>query len=194
MIDRVQPLKIESTSSGGEEVDEFPTALDRNEDYVDCRGVTLQNTTSNDALVRAERTADGDLQFLDLANPTPVTLTDLVAGTGGVTETSHKVLRQLIHFIDDGPAEGFLSGAYRETTPSGDPFPTSVVWWESAAKLKKIVEKTITRSGGGATNVAPTPIVWKVYDVDGSTVLATVSDAVSYTGPFETNRTRTITT
>jgi hypothetical protein len=106
--------------------------------------------------------------------------------------SAHPILRQLIHFIDNGPAEGFASAAFRETLPAASPFPTSVIWWESAAKLKKIVEKTITRSGGGATNVTPTPIVWKVYDTDGSTVLATVSDAITYSGVFETSRTRTI--
>lgn len=109
-----------------------------------------------------------------------------------VTPTEHTALRQLIHFIDDGPACGFLSGAYKETTPSAVPFPTSIIWWESSSKLKKIVEKTITRSGGGATNVAPTPIVWKMYDTDGSTVLCTVTDAITYSGVYETSRERTI--
>lgn len=107
-----------------------------------------------------------------------------------MTATQHKALRQLIHFIDDGPAEGFTSGAFKEVI--GGVFPTTVTWWTSAAKTAKIVQKTITRSGGGATNVAPTPIVWRVYDTDGSTVLATVSDAIVYSGAFETSRTRTI--
>jgi hypothetical protein len=31
-----------------------------------------------------------------------------------------------------------------------------------------------------------------VYDTDGSTVLATVTDAITYGGVFETDRTRTI--
>ncbi len=111
---------------------------------------------------------------------------DLRSGTGLTTE-QHKVLRQLIHFIEEGPAEGFASGAYREVSPTS-PFPTSVIWWESSAKLKKIVERTVTWSGA-----VPAVDEWKVYDTDGSTVLATVSDAISYSGPFETNRTRTIT-
>lgn len=108
-------------------------------------------------------------------------------GGSGLSEAQHKVLRQLIHFIDEGPAEGFTSGAYKETLPSADIFPTSVIWWESSSKLKKIVEKTITWTGVNATT-----IVWKVYDTDGSTVLATVTDAISYSGIFETTRTRTI--
>lgn len=106
-------------------------------------------------------------------------------GGTGLTEEEHKILRQLIHFIDDGPAEGFTSGAYRETT--GTVFPTAIVWWESSAKLKKIVEKLTTWSGP-----FPTTIVWKVYATDGVTVLATVTDTITWSGPFESSRTRTI--
>lgn len=98
-----------------------------------------------------------------------------------------RALRSLVHFINEGPADGFASGAYKEILPSANPFPTSVIWWSSAAKLKKIVEKTITYTGAN-----PTTIVWKSYASDGVTVLATVSDAISYSGPFETVRTRTI--
>lgn len=111
---------------------------------------------------------------------------------GGISIAQHKALRDIIHFIDDGPGDGFASGAYKETLPAGDPFPTSIIWWESSSKLKKIVEKTIERVAGPATNVAPTPVVWKLYDTDGTTVLVTVSDAIAYSGVFETSRTRTI--
>lgn len=107
---------------------------------------------------------------------------------GGITAEQHKTLRQLIHFISEGPADGFTSGAYKETLSAVNPFPTSVIWWESSSKLKKIVERTITWTGAN-----PTTDEWKVYDTDGSTVLATVSDSISYSGSFETSRTRTIT-
>jgi len=103
----------------------------------------------------------------------------------GITADQHKVLRQLIHFIDDGPAEGFASGAYKETT--GTVFPTAAVWWESSSKLKKIVSLDVTWTG-----VNPTTEVWKMYGTDGSTVLATVTDTVVYSGIFETSRTRSI--
>jgi hypothetical protein len=105
-----------------------------------------------------------------------------------LTEDQHKALRHLIHFIEEGPAENFDSAAYKETLPSASVFPTSVIWWESSSKLKKIVERTITWTG-----VNPTTDQWDVYDLDGSTVRATVSDAISYSGVFETTRTRTIT-
>jgi hypothetical protein len=111
----------------------------------------------------------------------------------GLLEEQHRTLRHLIHFIDEGPGGGFTSGAYKEILPEADLFPTSVIWWVSSAKAQKIVEKTITRSGGGATVTAPTPVVWKVYNTDGTTVMAEISDAITYSGVFEIDRTRTIT-
>lgn len=192
-MDRVQLLKQESAALGGDGADEvpWPDPIDPQEDAIEVAGVYVQDASNRDETTLIDRSGN-DMRFKDGNNTTPVSLSDLVAGTGGLTADAHKTLRQLIHFIDDGPADGFASGAYKETLPSGDPFPTSVIWWESSSKLKKIVEKTITRSGGGATNVTPTPIVWKMYDTDGSTVLLTVSDAITYSSVFETSRTRTI--
>lgn len=106
---------------------------------------------------------------------------------GGISEAQHKTLRQLIHFIDDGPAEGFPSGSYKETLPSGATFPTSEIWWESSSKLKKIVELSTTWSGVNITQEQ-----WRIYGTDGSTVLWIITDAISYSGVFETTRTRTI--
>ncbi len=111
---------------------------------------------------------------------------DLRSGTG-LSEAAHKTLRHLIHFIDDGPGGGFASLAFKEVLPVAAVFPTSIIWYESAAKTGKIVEKTLTYTG-----VVPTTIEWKMYDTDGSTVLTTVTDAVVYSGVFETTRTRTI--
>jgi hypothetical protein len=99
-------------------------------------------------------------------------------------DADHAALRQLIHFIDNGPAEGFAS-AYRENT--GGAFPSSVIWWTSPAKVSKIVEKNITYTGA-----FPTSFEWKMYDTDGSTVLAVVTDTITYSGAFESSRTRTI--
>jgi len=114
---------------------------------------------------------------------------DASISAGGITAAEHRTLRQLIHFIESGgPAEGFATGAYRETLPAADPFPTSIIWWESNAKLKKIVELTLSYNANKTTSTE----VWEMYDTDGSTVLATVTDTMSYTTVFETSRTRTI--
>lgn len=110
----------------------------------------------------------------------------LLASVSGITADQHKVLRQLIHFIEDGPAEGFASGAYREVT--GSVFPTTIVWYTDSGKTDKIAERLITWAGATATVDK-----WKIYDTDGSTVLWTISDAITYSGIFETSRTRTIT-
>lgn len=184
-IDRIRIIKWESPASGGTETDFEPTEIDPHEDYADVRGVALQSATSDDDHVVFSRDDDGNMTFQDEANVTPLTLSDLVAGTGGLTADAHKTLRQLIHFIADGPAEGFATGAYREVT--GTIFPTAVIWWESSGKLKKIVERLLTWTGVNVTTDK-----WKVYDTDGSTVLWTITDTVSYSGIFETSRTRAI--
>lgn len=138
----------------------------------------------------ADPTVDGQMgyragafRFKDAAG-----VFDPRTGGSGLTESQHKALRQLIHFIDSGPADGFASGAYLEILPAADPFPTSEIWWESASKLEKIVELTITRNA----NKTPATEVWKMYDGDGTTVLATVTDSFSYSGIFVTSVTRTI--
>ena len=143
-----------------------------------------------------DRTADGDPTFEGAIRYTggsfkgkdSVGVFDFRSGGGGITESQHRTLRQLIHFIEDGPAEGFASGAYKETLPAAAVFPTSEIWWESSSKLKKIVEVTTTWTG-----IVPTTEQWKVYDTDGSTVLWTLTDTISYSGVFETSRTRVIT-
>jgi hypothetical protein len=135
---------------------------------------------------------DGDdFRFRDVSNPGTggegVTLTDLLSGSSGVTESSHKALRQLIHFIDSGPANGFATGAKFRMTPIG-PFPTSYIWYSDNTHTTKIVELTVTRN----SQKLPTSEEWKMYAADGTTVVATVTDTISYTGIFESDRSRDI--
>lgn len=119
-----------------------------------------------------------------LTDDAPVTWAS-VGSAGAITAATHAALRQLIHFISSGPAEGFASGAYREIT--GTVFPTAIVWYDQAGVgKKKIVEKGIAWTGS-----LPTTITWKVYDAS-EVLLATVVDTISYSGAFETHRTRTI--
>src|ERR1019366_3445892 len=73
----------------------------------------------------------------------PTILEQIVAVSGGITPTQHETLPQSIHFISDGPAHGFASGAYKEI--SGMPFPSNIVWYADSTKSKKIVEKIIVR-------------------------------------------------
>lgn len=183
-MDRVQLIKQESAALGGDAADEAPwnQPIEPQEDAIETAGVYFQDPSNRDETTLINRSGL-DMLFKDGNNPTAKTLSDFL------TYEQHRTIRQLIHFIDDGPAEGFASGAYREII--GGAFPTQIIWWESSAKLKKIVEKIITTTGTG-TLVAPTPIVWKMYDTDGSTVLCTVTDTITYSGAIEVSRTRTI--
>lgn len=109
------------------------------------------------------------------------------ATAGGITPAQHETLRQLIHFIDDGPANGFTTGAFKETLPAGVPFPTQFIWWESAAKVNKIVELQITRN----PNQTPATELWTMYS--GGTPVGTVTDTITYAANvFEVSRTRAI--
>lgn len=119
----------------------------------------------------------------------------LEAGSGsnsdgyGITENEHEKLEQLIHFIENGgPTHPDLSGAFRETLPTNDPFPTNITWWTNSTKLVKIVEKLITYD----INKRVTSIVYKMYK-NGS-LSRTLTDTLNYIGnsPFESSRTRTI--
>jgi hypothetical protein len=108
---------------------------------------------------------------------------------GGVTEAEHETLRQLIHFIDNGPGDGFASGAIRITNPSGSPFPNDIVWYLDNTLTKKLVEKIIVYN----SNQVPVTITWNMYDFDGTTILHTVVDTFAYVNNvFESSRTRTI--
>lgn len=102
-----------------------------------------------------------------------------------ITKAEHDKLTSLIHFIDDGPAEGFYSGAYCETI--GGIFPSSIIWYTSSNKLYKIVELNITRD----SFKKPITEVWKIYSTE-DILLATVTDTINYSGAFEINRERVI--
>lgn len=101
------------------------------------------------------------------------------------SQEHHRDLRHLIHFIEEGPADGFVSGSHKEIV--GGAFPTSIIWYDSAgAGKKKIVEKTVVYTGA-----FPTTEVWKMYDLD-ETLLVTITDTITYSGAFEVSRDRVI--
>jgi hypothetical protein len=150
---------------------------------------TLSVTRLSGSLTRL---TNGTSYLISTGNITIVTQSNgaVKIGTSAVNSSQHAALRQLIHLAEEGgPFEEFTLGSYREVLPTGDPFPTSVIWWETSAKLKKIVEETVTYN----SQKLITSDVWKVYNTDGVTVLKTATDTITYSGVFETNRTRTIT-
>lgn len=93
-IDKVQPLKLEDSATGGSELDQFPTELNPQEDYVECAGLVLDDAANRDETTRVFRDGD-DLKFVDTHNPTPATLSELRAGGGYVATQPGQILISL---------------------------------------------------------------------------------------------------
>jgi hypothetical protein len=126
-------------------------------------------------------------QMIGFANEGPVGPTGptgAIGPTGSTDPGPHETLRQLIHFIDEGPGAGFPSGAYKEIL--GRPFPTGVVWWENDAKVNKIYEKLMVLDG----SKNPTGITYATYS--GGLLYEAMSEVIVYSGPFEVSRTRSV--
>ncbi len=108
---------------------------------------------------------------------------DSTAAASGISEISHKSLRQLIHFINEGPGDGFYSNPFREI--SGGAFPDRITWWSDSNKTLRLFQTEITRSG-----IYPVTESYKMYAANGVTVLASATDLISYQGAFEVARSR----
>jgi len=144
-VDRVKPLKIESTDTGGDETDDFPTSLDKNEDFVDCRGVVFQNDTSDTETVAISRDASDNMTFFDGVVSGTKTLADLLSG--GMSEATHRALDVLVHELDEDYYEEY-------TYTSGK--ITNITVWETSGKTKKIREYAFTYTGVQVTEEVQT--------------------------------------
>jgi len=164
-VDRVKPLKLESPETGGVETDDFPTSLDTSEDFVDCRGVAIQNDTSDDDVVLVSRDVSGNLTLQDAVTSLK-TLAQLAAGTG-MTEEQHRVLDQLVHDLAENYFEEY-------TYSSGN--VTNVTTWETSGKLKKIREEQYTYSSGKVSQA-----VTIQYDGSGNEV-ERLTETYTYSG------------
>ena len=151
-MDRVKPLKIEGTGSGGSTNDDFPTSLNKNQDHVDARGLVIQNDSSDDELVGVSRDSSDNMTFHDDVVSGTKSLADLLAG--GMSEEAHRTLDQLTHDLDEG--------YYEEATYSSGKI-TNITTWETSSKLKKIREWAYTYTG-----IRVTTEVITQYDSAGS--------------------------
>ena len=60
MVDKIRPLKIESTSNGGGQDDFLQTESNPAEDYAAVKGVAFENDDNS----RIEKDADGDIVII----------------------------------------------------------------------------------------------------------------------------------
>jgi hypothetical protein len=164
-LDKIHPLKMESIASGGDSEDDYPTSADSNHDYMDVRGVVIQNDVSNDDTVVVGRDSSSNLTLQDAITGAK-TLAQLAAGTGMTPET-HRVLDQLVHDL----AENF----FEEYTYSGGNV-TNATTWETSGKLKKIREEQYTYSSGKVSQA-----VTIQYDGSGNEV-ERLTETYTYSG------------
>lgn len=107
--------------------------------------------------------------------------------TGSIDPSAHAVLHQLIHFLDEGPGDGFGTTLFKEVV--GFPFPVRITWWSSPSKINRIFQTELTRS-----NFTTVTQSYKLYNADGVTIATSATDVITYvSGVFETSRTRTFT-
>jgi hypothetical protein len=137
---RVQAIKWEDPAHGGGETDLVPTTIDPHEDFVEARGVAIQNDTSTDDTVLISRDASSNMT---LADPVAGSFTLAELAAGGMTSETHRVLPQLTHEID---ASGYEEYAWASGRVTG------CVRWASVAKLLKVREWTVTYTGGQVTS------------------------------------------
>jgi hypothetical protein len=164
---------------GGITPDDTPGPSIEEETQYDDRGPGGDNDGAPTVTGALRRLGD------DLLFKTSTGTVSLLSGTG-LSASAHKALRDLIHFIDGGPADGFASGMFSVIV--GTVFPTSEIWYTvgSVPPAGKIVKLNVVW-----TAAVPTTKIWKMYDTDGVTVLVTLTETISYSGIFETGRVRT---
>lgn len=185
--DRTRALKLESTASGGTQNDESWTEVDIGQDYLDCLGIAVQVTgatsSTSDATTYLSRPAAGAIALTDQLSGT-LTLEQLLTSVAG-KPGSHNAVQDIIHFLPDGPGDGWASGAVCVEGTSG-PLSTGWVWYTDSSQTKRIIAMARTYNG---------PLVltekYTLYSANGTTVLRVLTDTFTYAGPLLQSRTRT---
>ena len=83
-IDRVKPLKIENPAEGGTQTDMLPTEVNASQDYIAAKGLAL----SDDPTKLVDLDISGNIQFTDVTQTSPVTVTDLKTASQNTFDNS----------------------------------------------------------------------------------------------------------
>lgn len=182
VLDTVRPLKLECPAEGGSQLDMGPTEANPHQDAFLAPAVYFQEPTASgvDKVVSVGRSA-AQLTLVDAT--TSHVLGELVSSTAGQVG-SHNALLDVIHFLTDGPGDGWASAAVSVDSYAG-PLLSSTIWYADNTLAKKIVGYSYTYSG---PLIATSKVT--LYAADGSTIVRTVTDTYTYSGPLRTQRTR----
>ena len=173
VLERVQVIKQESTALGGDDADSGPEInypIDPFEDLIEAAGFELQEpfdetrTRDNDVMISR---STGEMTFKDRLNFSPVTLSDLLSGSGGLTYVEF--------LLDNEPIveTGATDCAYAPTYTLGK--ITKEEWKRNDATLIKSIDYSYT--SGKVTQE-----VRKVFAANGTTIAAQVAWSYNYTG------------
>ena len=169
MVTRVKPVK--NNPSEGYEED-----FDENVDFIDVRGVVVQNDTSVDETVRISRDASNNLIFQDGVVSGTKTLTDLLSGGTGITEPQHEALDTLNHWISET--------SHDVVSYTGNKI-TNLTTWTDNTLTTKVREQQITYTGNKVTQTIEIQ-----YNVSGVEIYRVV-EAYTYSGNNFASVTRT---
>lgn len=182
-LDAVRALCLENPVTGGTQIALAQRELDPSQDALTAAGVFLQNASNSasDKTTLVSRSAAG-MTFQDI-NVSRV-LGELVSSTRGAS-SAHQSLLDVIHFLNDGPGDGWASGAVCQDNYSGLLLVSST-WYTDATQSKRIVAQSWTYSG---LLIATEKTI--LYAADGVSIVRSVTDTYSYSGSIRTQRTRT---
>lgn len=178
-IDKVVPVKQESSATGGTPADDVEFAqepADVNQDALEARGYYVQNDTSRDTSVFISRDASNNMTFKDGVVAGTKTLTDLLAAGSGITEPQHENLDSLTHWL--------VETSWDEVLYTGSKVQ-NVTTWDSPSKVTKIRETQVTYTGNKVTQAIDIQ-----YDASG-VELYRIQENFTYTGNKITAITRT---
>lgn len=148
-LDIVQVLKQEWSSLGGGEGSDLPYSvpLTAVQDALEGAGLFVVEIGRRNKAV-AIWAYNGNLKFRDVANPGTdgkgYTLSDLIAGTGGLTEGTHEVLDTLVHQLAEN--------LHIQLTRSGGRV-SNVTAWTDGTETTKVREIQVTRTAGKISQV-----------------------------------------
>lgn len=184
---RVQLLKQETAAGGGDPNDLgelfYEDKINTREDAPEAAGLFLQSPSGpDDEECYVTRDDSGNMLLKDenADSGNEVTLSELLeSAAGGITESEHRSLDQLVHDIAETSYDEIVYTAGKVTR---------YTTWQTASKVKRIREITVTYSGNQVTNIKT-----EQFDSDGNLITGeTINEVPTYSGSQITAVTRTL--
>jgi hypothetical protein len=144
-LDKVQPVKYESTSTGGDGNDKYFTDSNPQADFQEIRGVVLCDASNRDETTVVDRNAN-DMRFKDGNNTTALTLSQLAAGA-----TYSAATGEPLGFVDRTSSQISWNNTNKSLSLAVKSPATEFVFYEpGGVKYTKTTTQTATLSSPAA--------------------------------------------